>query len=102
MTQSQLAFLDAEIVAKHQAEVARIVTAAAERGALRPVGSAVGYVGVGKEPEPARVNARTKHFAASAAGEMFPNLVRAFRQLVIMISSAKLAAPRGREHRIAR
>jgi FkbM family methyltransferase len=40
MIQSQLEFLDAEIVAKRQAEVAQIVTAAAERGGLCLVGSA--------------------------------------------------------------
>ena len=40
MHQSQLAFPDPEIVAKHQADIARIVTAAAQRGGLALVGSA--------------------------------------------------------------
>ena len=40
MHQSPLAFLDPEIVATHQAEVARMVTVAAQRGGLALVGAA--------------------------------------------------------------
>lgn len=41
MRQSRLAFLDPGIVAHHQAAIARIVTAAAQRGGLALVGSAL-------------------------------------------------------------